>query len=87
MMPRAADLVKRVDRGILAVMLEYNVEVDHSVGGRGTKILPVFRDGVPRVLHTCVTPKWCRKHREIGEGHCGKDGEQRETVVMHDYRE
>jgi len=67
LIPWIADLVECVSQGTLAARLERNVEVDGGAGGRGTKTLPVGRDGVPRVHHTYVTPKWCRRRREVGE--------------------
>jgi len=86
-MPWIADFVECLNQGILAVGLERNVEVDGGAGGRGTKTLPVGRDGVPRVHDTYVTPKCCRRRREVSEGHGRKDGENSEPVVAHDYRE
>ncbi len=81
-----ADLVECLNQDVFAMGLERNVEVDGGAVGRGTKTLPVGRDGVPRVHLTYVTPKCCRRRREIGEGYCRKDREDREPVpvVEHD---
>ncbi len=87
LVPWIADLVECVNQGVFAAGLERNVKVDGGAGGRGTKTLPVDRDGVPRVLHTYVTPNRCRRRREDGEVRYGKDGEDRVPVVVHDYRE
>ena len=67
--------------------LECNEEVNCGIGGRGAKTLPVGRDSVPCMLHTYVTPKWCRRRRGVGEGQRGKDGGQREPVATHDHGE
>ena len=68
LVPGVANFVECVGQGVLAVGLECEVEVDCGVGGRGTKTLPVGQDGVPRVPHTYITPKWCRSRHEVGEG-------------------
>ena len=51
--PGIADLVERVNQGILRVCLERNVEA----GWRESKALPVGRDGTPRVLQPYIIPK------------------------------
>jgi len=53
-----ADLVERIDQGIFAVGLERNVEVDRGAGWRAIQILPVLRDGMPRVFRAHVFPRW-----------------------------
>ena len=55
----SADLVERVDQGVLVVGPERDVEVSRSTRGRGTKALPVVWDGFPGVLHTHVMPRRC----------------------------
>ena len=55
-MSRDADLVERVDEGILTVGLERNVEVDREVGGWVTQALPVGQDGIPRAHRVHVFP-------------------------------
>src|SRR6266702_7444014 len=57
-MPRSADLVERVNQGVLTVGLERNVEVDRGVGWRAIQILPVLRDAGPRVFRAHVAPMW-----------------------------
>ena len=52
----------------------HNVEVDGGASRRGANTLPVCWDGVPCVLNANVTPKRCRKRREVYEGYFGKDG-------------
>jgi hypothetical protein len=55
-MPGVADLVQGIDQGALPVGLESNVQVDGGACGRVAQALPVFRDGVPRVLRVHVVP-------------------------------
>ena len=57
-MPRAADLVQRVDQGVLMKGLESNVKVDRGVESRMAQTLPVLWDGVPGVLDTHIVPTW-----------------------------
>jgi len=56
-MPGAADLVKRVDQGVLTLGLERNVKVDCGARRRAAQALPVLRDGVPGVLDVHVIPR------------------------------
>ena len=83
LMLRVADLVERIDQGILEVRFECNVEVDGGADRRRANTLPVCWDGVPCVLNANVTPKWCRKRREVYEGYFEKDSEHKEPVVAH----
>jgi len=65
--------------------LEGNVKVDRCVGRRVTNALPVGRDGIPRVLHLYIVPKW-GKRREVAETRGGEDDEHREPVIVHGHR-
>ncbi len=78
-----ADLVKHINQGVLAVGPNRNVDVDRGAGGGVTQSLPVGRGGVPHVLHTHVTPKSCKRRREVPEGSGSKHEENREQVVAH----
>jgi|HubBroStandDraft_3_1064219.scaffolds.fasta_scaffold728530_1 hypothetical protein len=55
-MLRAADLVQRVNQGVLVAGLESNVKVDRGVGGRIAQAFPVLRDGVPGVFDAHIVP-------------------------------
>jgi len=86
-MLRIADLMERINQCVLVLGIERNVKVDRGASGRGTKALPVGWNGIPGMFHTHVMPRWWEWRDEVSEGTGGdEDGEQRETVVAHDYR-
>ncbi len=58
-MAGGADLVQRIDQGVIVMGLERNVEVNRGAGERGTKVLPVVWDGLPGVHHTHIIPRLC----------------------------
>ena len=49
-MAGVSDFVNGVDQGCSPVWLKRDVKVDGGACGRVAEDLPVFRDGVPRVL-------------------------------------
>jgi hypothetical protein len=55
-MVRIADLVKRVDQGIILVRLEGDVKIDGRTSGGTTIELPPGRNRIPRMLHLQVPP-------------------------------
>ncbi len=57
-MPGIADLIERVNQGVLVSGMERNVEANRSAGGRVTKALPVGWNGIPGMFHTHVIPRW-----------------------------
>ncbi len=86
-MLRIADLMERINQCVLVLGIERNVEVNRGAGGRVTKALPVGWNGIPGMLYTHVIPMWWEGRDEVSErSDGGEDGEQRETVVAHDYR-
>jgi hypothetical protein len=81
-MPRVADLIECVYQSVLSVRLECNAQVDDRIVGGMTVILPLVRNGAPRMLHLHVVPSWCNG---VGEAyrHSAEDGQQEEP--MHGY--
>ena len=55
-MARVADLIKGVDQGSFSIGLKRNVKVNGITCWWVAHDLPVFRDGVPRVLRVNVVP-------------------------------
>ena len=51
-----ANLIKRVDQGVILVRLERNVKVDSCTSGGMTIVLPLGRNRTPRMLHPYVVP-------------------------------
>ena len=80
-----ANLVQRVDQGILTVRFERNVEVDGGVGGWVTLEFPVGRDDIPRVHRVHVFPMWGGLGK-ADKGLGSKDEEHRDLMVEHRYR-
>ena len=84
-MLRVANLGDGVSQGTLSVWLEYNFEVDSGISGWVAQSLPVDWNGMPRVLDFHVVPRYDR-HRDVGEGRCGKEEEDKEQEVRHEYQ-
>ena len=85
-MPGLADLVNGVSQGVLVLGLESNIEIDSGVIGRKTQAEPVVRDVVPLVFYNHIV-WWCTDSEGCGgttEEHGRKDGEHRESEVVHD---
>ncbi len=59
-----ADLVERVNQGVLTVGLQCQVEVNRGISGWRAQSLRVLRDGIPYVLHPHFVPTWCKGSRD-----------------------
>jgi hypothetical protein len=59
-----ANLIQCLDQGILVLGLEGNAEVDRCVVRWMTQVLPVAREGIPKVFDTHVAPMRCTSRRE-----------------------
>ena len=56
--------------------LERNAQVDGRTRGRMTVVLPLLRNGVPRMLHPHVVPTGCDGVGEADTSN-GEDGQHR----------
>jgi hypothetical protein len=74
-----ADLIERVNQGVLLVRLERNVKVDGCTSGGMIVVLPLYRNRIPRMLHPRVVPTRydrCSK----GDGSGGEEGQHGEPM-------
>jgi len=69
-----ADLIERVYQGILTMRLESNAQVDDRMVGGMTVVLPLLRNGAPRMLHPHVVPP-SRDGVSEAYRHSGEDGQ------------
>lgn len=63
-----ADIVERIDQGVLVVRLEGNAEVNRGSNGRRAQTIPFRRDSIPFMLHVHVVPTWYNWCRETAKG-------------------
>ena len=75
-----AELILRVNQGVLAVGLKRNVEIDRGAGRRVNQRHQVGQGGVSRVLCTSVIPKSCKRCREVSNR---SDGKYEESKSRH----
>ena len=79
-----ADLVQRINQGVLVMRHEDNIEVDGGASGRETKRLPIWRDIIPGMLDTYTIPRRCERVGEVAERRGNYDTEDGEQAVPHD---
>jgi hypothetical protein len=77
-MPRIADLIERINQGVLALWLERNAQVNGRSGRRMALAFPLLRNGAPRVPCSHVVPTWGKGGETKRDG--GKGGQHGEPV-------
>ena len=65
--------------------LEHNMEVDSGSSRWVAKSLPVDWNGKPGMLNLHIVPRYDGR-RDIGEGYCGQEEEDKEPEVRHEYQ-
>ena len=57
-MPGIADLIERINEGVLTAGLESNVKINHVSGWPGAQAVPIIRGGSPNMIQAHVLPMW-----------------------------